>query len=139
MKDTKDQKVEQVRRGAFAKFVLLADKTLIWIEESLKSTKVCTYCDSKGVSSKVDSEGKCASCHGTNVVPNIDQRNWAAEQVADRVSPKPKSVEMQIDTSSDDAFSESLSKLDDSAVDELLKTMNIKCDGVDKQNGTDRK
>lgn len=132
MKESRNDKVEKVRQGAFEKFVKLTDKALIWIEESLSASKVCNYCDKDGKANKLNAEGKCVVCNGMNKIPDVSQRNWATEQIGDRVAPKPKAVEMNIDTSSDDAFVEDLSKKSDEEVKKLSEELGIKFSGIDE-------
>jgi hypothetical protein len=97
--------VERKRKDALEKFFGLSEKALKHIAWSLEAKVICAMCsvDAKTgahVPGKAkDDDGKCAFCHATGYVPDKEQRNWATGQVADRIAPKPKSVEMAIEQS----------------------------------------
>lgn len=101
--------VERKRKDALEKFFGLSAKAMKHIEWSLESKVICAMCSvdqktGEHVPGKAkDDEGKCAFCHATGYVPDKEQRNWATGQVADRIAPKPKSVEMQIEQNSTNA------------------------------------
>lgn len=98
--------VERKRKDALEKFFGLSAKAMKHIEWSLESKVICAMCASDPVTGEhkpgkaKDETGKCAFCHGTGYVPDKEQRNWATGQVADRIAPKPKSVEMNIEQTS---------------------------------------
>ncbi len=108
-KATETGAVERKRRDALEKFFGLSVKAMKHIEWSLESKVICAMCsvDAKtglhAPGKAKDDEGKCAFCHATGYVPDKEQRNWATGQVADRIAPKPKSVEMQIEQTSSNA------------------------------------
>jgi hypothetical protein len=94
----KDPKIEKAREKALEQFFGLSKKAIAHIEWSVQATMPCSYCtaDNKG-SFKRDEAGECLKCHGTKLVPDIQQRNWATEEITSRVAPKPKSVEMSVE------------------------------------------
>ena len=95
-------KIDRKRRDALEKFFGLSVKAMKHIEWSLESKVICTSCsvDHNGIhkaGKAKNATGNCAFCDATGYVPDKEQRNWATGQVADRIAPKPKSVEMQIE------------------------------------------
>ena len=110
--------IDKKRKNAIEKFFGLTEKVLKHIEWSIVATKVCTNCsvdlktNAHLPGKAVDAEGKCAFCHGLNVVPDVQQRNWATGEIADRIAPKPKSVEMTVDQKSNvEELEEEMKKL----------------------------
>lgn len=109
--------IDKKRKDAIEKFFGLTEKVLKHIEWSIVATKVCTNCSVTGEGVHVpgkakDVDGKCAFCHGLNVVPDVQQRNWATGEIADRIAPKPKAVEMTMEQkSSVEELEEEMKKL----------------------------
>src|SRR4026209_888169 len=101
--------IDKKRKDAIEKFFGLTEKVLKHIEWSIGATRVCNNCSTKELASgeekhvpgkAKDAKGKCAFCHGLNVVPDVQQRNWATGEIADRIAPKPKAVEMSVEQKS---------------------------------------
>ena len=117
--DTKkvESHIDTKRKNAIEKFFGLTDKVLKHIEWSITATKVCVNCTQMNDGTMrpgkaVDSDGKCGFCHGSNVVPDTVQRNWATGEIADRIAPKPKAVEMTVDQKSNvEELEEEMKKL----------------------------
>jgi hypothetical protein len=78
----------------------LSKKAFKNIDNALTANMPCSYCNEQGKASKMDDEGKCIKCHGTKLVEDFEKRKWATEEVAKRVSPPPKAVEMQVEQAS---------------------------------------
>lgn len=96
------EKIDKKRRDALEKFFGLSVKAMKHIEWSLESKVICTSCsvDANGnhkAGKAKNASGNCAFCDATGYVPDKEQRNWATGQVADRIAPKPKSVEMSVE------------------------------------------
>lgn len=129
-------KIDDKRKEAIEKFFGLTEKVLKHIEWSITCTKVCTNCsvipikDSKEMQhvpgKAVDAEGKCAFCHGSNLVPDVQQRNWATGEIADRIAPKPKAVEMTVDkTEERKELEQEVKKLKDAELDKQLEVLGV--------------
>lgn len=129
-----DRKVESgidgKRKSAIEKFFGLTDKVLKHIEWSLDATRPCTACvfvENVFKPGKAKSEdGKCAMCFNTGVVPDTNQRNWATGEIADRVAPKPKAVELSADKSDErNEIERELQGLDNASLDAQLTAMGV--------------
>lgn len=120
--------VQRLRIKAIEKFFDLSEEALEHIKTSMKATKLCHACrrgeDGTNLPGNAkDLEGLCAFCHGSYLVPDIEQRNWAFEQASDRFAPKPKAMEMSIEERSvSDSIEEKARGLSD---DELNKRLSI--------------
>lgn len=95
--------IEKKRKDALEKFFGLSSKAMKHIEWSLEATIVCNSCTVNATGGHLpgkakDDEGKCAFCHAKGHVPDKNQRNWATGEIADRIAPKPKPMEMTIDS-----------------------------------------
>lgn len=126
------------RKSALEKFFGLTDKVLKHIQWSIESTKPCTACSlikDEFIPGKAKTEdGKCAFCFNTGLVPDKDQRNWATSEVVDRISPKPKAVEVSGDKSEDrDEIEKEVQALDNTKLDEALRAMGVTFVAEDKQ------
>jgi len=93
--------IDKERQRVLKRFFELDEKALLHIKDSLISTRICSYCTIKGVATKTDKNGKCLECHGTNLIPDVQRRNWATDEVVSRIAPKPKAVEMAVDDKRD--------------------------------------
>lgn len=145
-KKTKDD-VEQLRKQVIKNFFGgLSDKMLLQIEASLKATKPCGSC-SKGKSEEgktihvpgkaVDELGSCAMCHGSYLVPDVQQRQWAVEQIKPIVAPPPKVAEtVAVEESALPEMEDRAAALSDADLDKAradLETMLQKApDGKDR-------
>lgn len=101
-KDQPTVQIDKKRRDALDKFFGLSVKAMKHIEWSLDSTMICTACtvgnERQIIPGKArTAEGKCAFCNSTGYVPDKQQRNWASGEIADRIAPKPKPMEMTIE------------------------------------------
>lgn len=108
------------------KWEKLYPKSLEHVEESLKASIPCFYCDKDGNSVKRDKDNKCLVCHGAGEVPDTKRRDWAAEEVNSRVAPKPKPMEITIDEKSDfEEFEKEVSEMPKDQLDKLAKDLGI--------------
>lgn len=127
-----EEKIDKRRKDALDKFFGLTDKAIAHITWSMKATVVCTACsltvDGKYTPGKAKTEdGKCGMCANTGVVPDKSQRNWATGEIAERVAPKPKAVEMTVDKASDrKELEQELSSSSDADLDKQLEALGVK-------------
>lgn len=94
--------IDTLRQKTIEKFFDLSAAVFDHIKLSLKAELVCSACrqDENGIhmpGKARDVEGKCAFCHGAYLVPDMDQRNWAVNEISERVAPKPKAMELAVD------------------------------------------
>lgn len=122
-------KQDKSRQRHMASLELLAPKAIRYIEDSLTAVLPCSYCSTKdGVLqvAKRDENDKCLKCHGTNLLPDHEARKWATEEVAARIVPKPKSVEMELDDKREmEEWAEVADKLPNEKIDELAKMLGM--------------
>lgn len=105
------------------------------IRASLKSTRICAFCDAAtGTASRKDSEGKCLNCHGTNLIPDWDQRSWAADQIFSRTLPKPKAAE-NVSDNADDLEEDKLDKYTPEQLEQAEKLL----EEIGRESGNDKK
>lgn len=126
-----ESQIDKKRKDAIEKFFGLTEKVLKHIEWSIVAEKVCTNCSvNNGVhvpGKAVDAEGKCGFCHGTNVIPDVQQRNWATGEIADRIAPKPKAVEMTVDQKSNvEELEEEMKRLPPDELKRQIEVLDIK-------------
>lgn len=123
--------VDTLRKNALAKFFGLTDKVMKHVEWSIEATKpcsACTYIEGQGYKAgKAKTEdGRCALCLNTGLVPDVQQRNWATGEIAPRIAPAPKAVEMSVDTTNDRAELEAeISQLGQEVLDLQLKNLGV--------------
>lgn len=123
--------IDRKRNDVLKRFFGLTNKVFKHIEWSLESEKICTACQKDPGTGKhkpikaEDKDGKCAFCHGTYKIPDVSQRNWAAGELTDRISPKPKAVEMSIEKKDTKELEKELSVLSDSKLDAMLKEADL--------------
>ncbi len=121
--------VDKLREEVVQKFFGLSEKLYKHIETSIQATKPCTSCsivNGEHKPTKVGTDGKCAFCHGTYLVPDTQQRNWATEQAQPIIAPAPKQVEMAVEqTSILPEIEEKVKGLDSKAIDEAIKSLGI--------------
>ena len=124
-------KIDQLREKTVEKFFGLSDKMLKHIEWSMAAQVPCTSCSvsEDGVhrpGKAKDEGGKCAQCHGTYLVPDKVQRNWATEQAQPIVAPAPKTVEMSVEqTSSVPELESEVKKLSDEEITKRLEVLKF--------------
>jgi hypothetical protein len=104
-KRTKTQKktdgiVKEEREKIMEILFGFSSKWISEIQDAFMSSVPCGYCDKDGHASKQDENGKCLKCHGLKVVSNERRREWAADQIGERIAPRPKPVEMTIEEDS---------------------------------------
>lgn len=140
-------KEDQKRKDVLSKLEPLTPKWIAHVESGLNATRPCDFCSyiwSKDVEPikmlnpnvKQDAEGKCIKCHGSLLVADIAQRNWAAEQLGDRIAPKPKAQEIKLKDETDlTEFEKELDGADSKLIDKLAKELNIAFD--EGSNGTE--
>lgn len=120
--------IDKLRIKVIEKFFDLSETAFAHLKESMSAMRLCPHCsmDDKGnhkAGKAKDIDGKCSFCHGSYLIPDQDQRNWAFEQGADRFAPKPRSLEMNVDqTVHKDEIEQSVAKLSD---EELNKKMDL--------------
>ena len=128
--------VDKLREEVVQKFFGLSEKLYKHIETSIQATKPCTSCsivNGEHKPTKIGVDGKCAFCHGTYLVPDIQQRNWATEQAQPIIAPAPKVVDMAVEqTSNVPELEEKVKAMDSKTIDEALKSLGISF-GTDKQ------
>lgn len=122
--------IEKLRKEAVKQFFGLTPKMYAHIEKSMAATKPCVACFKENGEHKpgkaIDVDGKCAMCHGTYLVPDNVQRNWATEMAQPIVAPAPKTVEMSVEnTSSVAELEDEAGKLSDSELDKRLKAVGF--------------
>lgn len=124
--------VEKLREKTIEKFFGLSDKMLKHIEESMSATKPCVSCakDPKTGAhlpgKSIDSSGLCAQCHGTYLVPDNPQRNWATEQAQPIIAPAPKTIEMNVEQKSiTPELEDAARKLDDESLKQRLAVLEL--------------
>ena len=91
----------QMREQVTLKFFGLSEKVYKHLVESVVSTRPCGACtvDQEGnhkPGKAKDESGMCALCHGTYLIPDNNQRNWAATEAIPLIT-QAKPVEMKID------------------------------------------
>jgi len=132
----KSAAVDKRRKDAFEKFFGLTEKALEHIKWSLGATQVCQACvfvDGQGFKAgkAKTADGLCAMCGNTGVVPDKTQRNWATQEVAERIAPKPKAVEMTVDKAEERKELETqVSKLEDTVLDLQLKALGVNLEEI---------
>lgn len=131
-KDDKPMKkaVDKLREEVVQKFFGLSEKLYRHIETSIVATKPCTSCaigaDGAHRPSKPGPDGKCAYCHGTYLVPDTQQRNWATEQAQPIIAPAPKQVDMTVEqTPIVPEIEEKVKKLSDTEVEALISRLGV--------------
>lgn len=128
--------IDKLREDVVQKFFGLSDKLYKHIEASIQATKPCTSCaivNGEHRPTKIGTDGKCAYCHGTYLVPDTQQRNWATEQAQPIVAPAPKQVEMAVEqTSSVPEIEEKVKALDTKTIDKAIEALGLTF-GTDKR------
>lgn len=92
------ERLNKAREKAMEDVFGLQQEAFDHIKDSLRAAAICKFCSSTFTAPKTNAEGKCLSCNGTGIIPDVEQRNWAVEQVISRTLPKPKQLEASIDT-----------------------------------------
>src|SRR3990167_4812014 len=116
-----ETEIDRKRKGALERFFGLTDKALKHIEQSIEANKACYLCRGMAKPDVI-----CPVCLATGVVPDIDQRNWATEQVVDRIAPKPKAVEIGGDKAVErDEMEQKLSQMADEELNRLVTTLGV--------------
>lgn len=122
------------RKGILEKLEPLSDKWVTFINRSMEATRPCDYCaymvqNGQKVlvpTVKQDEKGNCIKCHGSLLVEDVPRREWAAEQLGDRLAPKPKAQEIKIKDDLDvTEFEKDLEKVDSKVIDKLAKDLAI--------------
>ena len=91
-----DPALDKLKQEILKDLFNLKEKYLEHLEESIVATKPCMFCDPSGTAKAKDEQGRCAMCHGTNMIPDVSRRDWASEEISARIAPKPKPVEMAV-------------------------------------------
>lgn len=134
--------IDALRERALAKFTGLSEKLYNHVVASFLATKPCMACsigpDGKHVAGKYkDADGLCAMCHGSYAVPDMQQRNWAAEMAQPIAVPAPKSVEVKVEQKSN--LPELLSfvkQMNDSTLTEKLALLGVEAIDVETTDST---
>lgn len=118
--------IDKERQKVLRQFFNLDEPAIAHIKQSLTASRICTYCNSKGEAAKQDKAKKCLECHGTMQVPDVQRRNWAADEVVSRIAPKPKAVEMVVDEKRDLLeFTTDLQNKSDKEIKEIINDLGI--------------
>jgi hypothetical protein len=144
-KDSKkkgDSHSAEVRKELFKKLEPLSDKWISHLSESLLAVVPCSYCSVKkenGVitisAPKYDDANQCLKCHGRMVLPDQDQRNWAADEIGNRLAPAPKTIEEPEDDGK--VFNEFAQSLEGKTDEEIRKIAeSIGLTDVSKSSGS---
>jgi len=93
--------IADMREQVTLKFFGLSEKVYKHLVASVTAERPCAACwiaeDGTHTPGKAkDADGKCALCHGTYLVPDNQQRNWAATEALPLIT-QAKPVEMKID------------------------------------------
>lgn len=145
MKNQKETnvKLDGLRSKAVEKFFELSDKMIKHITWSMEATIPCPHCsikDGNHVPGKaIDSNGNCAMCHKTYVIPDKQQRNWAIEQAQPVIAPAPKTIEVNVDQSSNvPELADVAKKLTKEELENRLKIISLSVEEADSvsKNGT---
>lgn len=123
--------IDALREKALAKFTGLSEKLYNHVVASFNATKPCMACsigpDGKHQAGKYkDADGLCAMCHGSYAVPDMQQRNWAAEMAQPIAVPAPKSVEVKVEQKSNlPELAAMIRQLDDKSIKDKLAMLGI--------------
>lgn len=134
-----DANVDALRERALAKFTGLSEKLYSHVVASFNATKPCMACsinpDGSHCPGKFkDSQGMCAMCHGTYAVPDMQQRNWAAEMAQPIAVPAPKSVDVKVETKSQlPELMSFVKQLNDSTLTEKLAMLGVEVLDAERQ------
>jgi len=118
----------QMREQVTAKFFGVSEKVYKHISESLKAERPCNNCtigpDGANLPGKAkDEAGKCAFCHGTFIIPDNTQRNWAATEALPLIT-NSKPMEVKVNNSAGLAELEAqMKKLPDHTISSLLRVI----------------
>jgi hypothetical protein len=132
--------IDKRRNAALEKFFGLTDKVLKHISWSIEASKPCTACTfingSYTPGKAKTADGMCAMCLNTGLVPDVSQRNWASGEIADRIAPKPKAVEMTVDKAEErKELEKEVGDLKDEVLDLQLQQLGVKFDDDVKAEG----
>lgn len=142
-----DSRSAEVRKDLFKKLEPLSEKWVAHLSESLLAVVPCSYCvvrveekDGKTIintsAPKYDDAGQCLKCHGRKVVPDQDQRNWAADEIGNRLAPAPKTIEEpEEDTQALTDFAKSLEGKSDDEIKRMMEQIGL----ADVQNSSGSK
>jgi hypothetical protein len=94
----------QMREQVTLKMFGLSERVYKHLLASAEAIKPCHACtvdkDGNHLPGKAkDEAGRCALCHGTYIVPDNNQRNWAVSEALPLIT-QAKPVEMKVDTAS---------------------------------------
>lgn len=132
-----DNHSAEVRKDLFKKLEPLSDRWIAHLSESLLAVVPCSYCTIKNEvkddttivtisAPKYDDAGQCLKCHGRKVLPDQAQRNWAADEIGNRLAPAPKTIEEpEDDVKQLSDFAKSLEGKSDAEIEELRKTIGL--------------
>ena len=122
--------VDKRRKDVLEKFFGLTDKMMEHLAWSITATKPCTTCNTEGKvvvykNGEVVSEDTCRFCDGTKKIKDVDQRNWATEQIGDRAAPKVKAVETTDKVEERKEFEKDFSPLTTAQLKEKIKALEV--------------
>lgn len=115
----------QMREQVTLKFFGLSEKVYKHLVESVVAMRPCGSCtvDQEGnhkPGKAKDENGLCALCHGTYLIPDNNQRNWAASEALPLIT-QAKPVEMKIDAKTNmSELEEQYKSLPDALLSKLL-------------------
>lgn len=123
--------IDALRQSTIEKFFGLTDKIMKHILWSVEAQVPCGSCSRDAATGAhipgraKDADGNCSFCHGSYMVPDKNQRNWATEKIAERIAPPPKTVEMNVDQQTTvEEDKAKLSKLSNFQIEELQRILD---------------
>lgn len=121
--------IEKLQEKTIEKFFELSPKMMEHIRRSMEAVMICSHCSEKEgfhqPGKAKDEEGKCGFCHGTYLVPDLEQRNWAFNQAGLRVAPAPKALETQAsENATKDEVERQVEKLPKDVLETLAKLLS---------------
>ena len=123
--------IASLREGVTRKFFGLSDRVYNHILSSAVATKPCMACsigpDGKHQPGKAkDEDGRCAMCHGSYLIADTQQRNWAVEQALPLVTNN-KQVEVKVENKSILPELEAIIKgLDNKTLEQRLALLDVR-------------
>ena len=122
--------IDKLREDVIEKLFDIKEHYINHIAASIQATKPCLQCsiDQQGkvVAGKKDVNGHCLACHGTMIVPDTTQRNWAAEQAQPILAPAPKQIEVSNESQSNLAdVQEAVKGLSDKDLTDKIKELGF--------------
>jgi len=93
------EQTAELRDALLRQFFNMSNGAMLHIDKSLYAQIPCPHCikvKDVWLVKVPNAEGVCSFCVGTHRVPDNAQRNWATEQIQDRILPKTKPMEVKV-------------------------------------------